>query len=323
MKIILFLIVILLGVCPVKGQVFYRGLERMCWTNSKGKIECYDSPRKWYHENTILIERDSIFIYKVPVRIAKGKKLYSASDGAFFYDYGVIKKEGLYKVAHLTRHNCEYCGKIITIDSLTGFRYPVPSLSTLELKFEQNGINIKGVVYKKIKVPSIDYFFPAKSSFYLDSNSIYRPNPVGQYRLISQGIKSFLRTKELKLDGDTLRICLDRFEVFEKDKLIETLNPNLLKIDTTGIIFKYYSRSQVDTLVKYSKKPIRVIMVEDITEYWKAARISFIYKIFLPQSVHGFSEREYNNTFGYTKIGQSYKHIGRLPENSWARIDKK
>ena len=65
----------------------------MCWTNQNGKIECYDSPRKWYHLNKILIDKDSIFLYKLPVMIDKRDTIYSASDGAFYYYFGVISEE--------------------------------------------------------------------------------------------------------------------------------------------------------------------------------------------------------------------------------------
>ncbi len=322
MKNILLLILTTVTLNLVHGQTFYRGLERMCWKNSAGKVECYDEPRKWYHENTILIEKDSIFIYKTPLHIVKGKKLYSASDGAFYYYYGIIKNIDTSRVAYLTSYNCDYCARQVRIDTVTGYQYPVPVLDTLKIKLTDNKIEIGKIIYNKLKLGKAD-FFPSKSLFYLDSNSISRRNPKGQYKLISQGIKNFLQTKDLKLDNDTLRICVDRFDDFEENNLIETLDQMLIKIDSSNLILKFYTNRQLKELQDNLSKPIRVIKINDIVDYWKAARISLTYKIILPNNIHNFSEREYNNLFEYSKVGQSYELIDSLPENSWELVERK
>lgn len=322
MKNILLLILTTVTLNSLHGQTFYRGLERMCWKNSKGKVECYDEPRKWYHENTILIENDSIFIYKTPLHIVKGKKLYSASDGAFYYYYGIIKNIDTSKVAYLTSYNCDYCARQVRIDTVTGYQYPVPVFDTLKIKMTDNKIEIGENIYNKLKLEKTE-FFPSKSLFYLDSNSISRRNPKGQYKLISQGIKNFLQTKDLKLDNDTLRICVDRFDDYEENNLIETLDEKLINIEGSNLVLKFYTNRELKELQRLLKKPIRVIKITDIIEYLNAARISLTYKIILPDKINNFSEREYNNIFEYKKVGQNYELIGNIPENSWGLIERK
>lgn len=294
----------------------------MCWKNKKGQIECYDSPRKWYHLNTILIDNDSIFLYKVPVRIDKNDTIYSASDGAFYYYYGVIKQVDTSQIAYLTSHNCDYCGTMIREDSASGFNFPIPRLDTLRVAKGNNILTIGKTVYKPLKLTK-EFYFPAKTMFYFDSNSISRRDPKGQYGLISQGIKNFLQTKQLKLDKDTLRVCIERYEFFEQKNLIETLIADSFKIDTTNIHFDFLTRNQLRTKSKRENKVIRYIEINEIIDYWKAARIELTYKIIVPKSIHKFSEREYNNSFEYLKVGQKYDLIGEPPENSWGLIEQK
>lgn len=322
MKIIILIVISIFSFNLVNGQTYYRGLERMCWKNSKGKLECYDEARKWYHENTIMIENDSIFIYKSPLHISKGRKLYSASDGAYYYYFGIIKNFDSSSFAYLTNYNCDYCLKKMRIDTATGFQYPVPILDTLKIKLTDSKIQIGSNIYKKLELEKND-FFPSKSFFYFDSNSITRQNPKGQYKLISQGIKNFLETKELKLDNDTLRICVDRYYNYNENNLIEILDKNKIKIDSSNLILKFYTNKQLNELKEYSNKPIRIIIIDDIVDHWKTARISLTYKIILTKNTHDFSEREFNNSFHYNKVGQSYLLIGELPVNMWGLIQKK
>ncbi len=133
------------------------------------------------------------------------------------------------------------------------------------------------------------------------------------------GIKNFLQTGELKLDDDTLRICIDRIE---DDAIIETLAPENLGIDTSGIIFKFYTRIELKNLTTSLNRPIRYVEVGQIIDYWKAARISLKYVISLPKSIRGFSERQYNNLFEYNKVGQKYLLVDELPENSWQLVTR-
>jgi len=315
--------IFLIGLSTLKlfAQVengFYKGLERMCWTTDKGKVHCYDAPRKWYHENLLLIEKDSFFIYKVPVQMVGKKKVYSASDGAFYYYFGTTQQTDTGTIVSLTMNNCDYCGHRVKIDTTTGFMYPVAKVENYKLANVSKGIKIGDVVY--YRTAQKENYFPGKQIFYFDSNSIYRHDPIRQYKLISTGVKNFLQTKELKLDNDTLRICIDRII---DDSIAETLNPANLKIDTRGIIFSYYSRNELKNLTANSKEPIRYIEVGKIIDYWKAARVSLKYVIALPKNIHNFSERQFGNLFEYNKVGLEYLLADKLPENNWELIEQK
>lgn len=321
MKIIITILLIVLTSFRLFSQVesgSYKGLERMCWTNNKGKVHCYDAPRKWFYENSLFIDKDTFFIYKVPVEVVGNKKIYSASDGGFYYYYGTIKQTDTGSILNLVMHNCDYCGREMKTDSITGFNYPVSKIENYKLTKITKGIKIGNVIY--YKALQKDKYFPAKEMFYYDSNNISRRDPVGQYKLISTGIKNFLQTKELKLDKDTLRICIDRIN---DNEIVETLNPDNLKIDTSGIIIKYYSQKELKKLTTILKRPVRYIEVGQIIDYWKSARVSFEYVISLPKNVHKFSERQFGNLFEYNKVGTAYLLVDKLPENSWGLIEQK
>jgi hypothetical protein len=296
------------------SQSVYTGLERMCWINDKGKLECYDAPRKWYHLNTLLIENDSLFIYKVPVKIEKKDTLYSASDGAFYYYYGKFQQYDTNTIAILTMHNCDYCGRQVRIDSITGFMFPIPKIDTLKVIKRTNELVIGNVTYRNDNKQK-DYF-PDKNMFYLDSNSIYRVNPKEQYTLISEGIKNFLQSQELKLDNNTLIISLDRVD---REMKIETLNPEFINIDTLGLTFKYYTFNELDSLVNFKKQVVRYVEIGEIIDYWSAARISLTYKILLTKEITNFKERKYNSLFEYKKNGTKYILIDDN-QNGWELI---
>ncbi|NVO85301.1 hypothetical protein [Hymenobacter terrestris] len=55
-----------------------------------------DTTDRWFHENTLTIRADSVFIDKVPVsfggHMTKGSKQYSASDGGFYTYRGKIRR---------------------------------------------------------------------------------------------------------------------------------------------------------------------------------------------------------------------------------------
>jgi len=321
MKIIITIFLIGLFTLKSFSQVeiaLYKGFERMCWTNDKGKIECYDAPRKWYHENLLLIDKDSLFIYKVPVQIVGKKKIYSASDGAFYYYFGTVTQTETGTIVSLTMNNCDYCGHRVKIDTATGFMYPVAKVETYKLTKSADVLKIGNVLYNK--TTGKEDYFPPKQMFYFDSNSIYRQDPKQQYKLISVGIKNFLQTKDLKLDNDTLRVCIDRVN---DDSIIETLDPAKIKIDTTAFTVIYYTQSELIRLTVDSGKPIRYIEIGQIIDYWKAARISFKYIISLPKSVHNFSERQFSNMFEYNKVGTEYVLTDELPENDWGLVEQK
>ncbi len=127
----------------------YKGLERMRWTDEKGNAHYYDAPRKWYHENLLLVDNDSFFMYKVPVQIIGKQKKYSPSDGAFYYYYGVTQQTDTGTIVSLTMNNCDYCGHEIRIDTTTGYMYPVAKVENYKLSKSANGIKIGGVVYSR------------------------------------------------------------------------------------------------------------------------------------------------------------------------------
>ncbi len=314
-----FITIFLFGLSSITifSQSIYTGLERMCWINDKGKLDCYDAPRKWYHLNKLLIENDSLFIYKVPVQIEKKDTLYSASDGAFYYCYGKFQQIDTNTVAILTMYNCDYCGRQVKIDSITGFMFPIPKIDTFKVTKRTNELVLGNVTYT-IDNKQKDYF-PDKQMFYLDSNSIYRVNPKEQYGLISKGIKNFLQTQEFKLENDTLIISLDRVD--SKTKL-ETLNPAYFNIDTLGVIFKYCTLLELDSLANNKKQVIRYIDIGEIIDYWSAARISLTYRILLPKEISNFKERQYNNLFEYKKNGANYTLIGDNNQNGWELIEQ-
>lgn len=317
-----FVFIFLVTVLPSTAQTYYQGLERMCWVNKNGKIECYDPPHKWYHLNTVLVDKDSIFLYKIPVVIEKKDTSYSASDGAFYYHYGIIQQTDTGRIAYLTRYNCDYCGQMVREDTVTGFLYHLPKFDTLSITKNANGFTMGKTVYKPVK-PQKDFYFPPKNLFYFDSNSISRREPKGQYGLIAQGIKNFLQTKQLKLDKDTLLICTQRYEPLEETNLIETLVADSFHIDTTGIQFVFLTKKQLQEKSKKENKVIRYIEIDGIIDYWKAARIELSYEIIVPKSIHKFHEYEYFNSFSYHKIGQQYVLKGNLPENGWGLVEQK
>lgn len=295
----------------------YKGLERISWTDENGKVHYYDAPRKWYHENLLLVDNDSFFIYKAPVKMVGNQKKYSVSDGAFYYYYGAVKQTDTGAIVSLTMNNCDYCGHEVRVDTATGFMYPVARIENYRLSKLANGIKIGNVVYRK-EVKRSAKGFP-REMFYYDSNSIYRRDPKEQYKLISTAIKNFLQTKDLKPDNDTFRISLERFS---NGSFIETLDPAGIRIDTAGIVFCFYTQNDLKKLVANSTRPVRYIEVGEIIDYWKAARVSLKYAIALPKTIHHFSDREYRNLFEYNKVGTGYMLKGELPENGWGLVEQ-
>ena len=84
----------------------------------------------------------------------------------------------------------------------------------------------------------------------------------------------------------------------------------------------FFTRNQLRTKSEQENKVIRYIEINEIIDYWKAARIELTYKIIVPKSIHKFSEKEYNNSFEYYKVGQRYELVREIPENSWGLIEQ-
>lgn len=94
----------------------YIGYEEMIIIDDKsGKWinygEAIDSSYKWYHENTMVIRNDSVFLSKDAISIKGKDKLYSASDGSFYYYNGIIRKENDSLFLFLKLDHCDYCVK--------------------------------------------------------------------------------------------------------------------------------------------------------------------------------------------------------------------
>ncbi len=138
----------------------YKGLERICWINESGELECYDAPKKWYYESSLLIDKDSFFIYKVPVQIVGKKKIYSAADGGFYYYFGKTQQTDTGTIVKLIMNNCDYCAHSIEVDTVTGFMFPVAKVESYKVTAIPNGVRLGNVSYYRNTVKN-DYF-PAR-----------------------------------------------------------------------------------------------------------------------------------------------------------------
>lgn len=84
----------------------YVGMESMGTSNND--VTPDDTTDQWYHENTLTIRGDSVFLQGVPVAIKDGQKSYSASDGGFYEFKGIISRNGDSTVANLLMTNHDY-----------------------------------------------------------------------------------------------------------------------------------------------------------------------------------------------------------------------
>jgi hypothetical protein len=68
-----------------------------------------DSTDRWYHENTITVKADSLFLESVPVVFYKNQpKAYSSSDGGFYSYKGKLYRQGNQAIAKLLLTNHDY-----------------------------------------------------------------------------------------------------------------------------------------------------------------------------------------------------------------------
>jgi hypothetical protein len=296
---------------------YYIGYERMCWKNSKGKKECYDAPRKWYHKNNLLINNDSIFIYKEPIHINKKDTLYSASDGAFFYFAGKILKNNDQYFATLLMTNCDYCARKVVIDSITGYVTPVTDTFTYQLANVKTDLVINNVAYKLQKNDS----FPIPRQFFHQFFTIkdlsYRRNPLQQYDLINQCLKDFLNQDTLDF-CDTNIVCLDRYEFDDK---IETFDKNLLNKTFNKYIVDYLSLKDIFSKSEILSKPVRFIQIGEIYDTKVSTRISLNYKNYIPSKVINFQDKDYRYEYYYDKKVNEYKFREGV-QTGWSLIKK-
>jgi hypothetical protein len=314
MKPFLFLLLaqtIAAGLYAQLSNGLYIGLEKMS-NLSPGQNA------RWYHENFLLVDNDSIFLYKSPIQIIKKRKIYSASDGGFYYYYGESARTDSGMIVRLTRHYCDYCAMPIRMDTAMGFMYPIAKTETYKIDGNADGFSMGKVIYHRSTTDVSR--FPPRKYFYPDSNSIYRVDPKGQYQLISTGIKDFLATGSLRLDKDTLRVCLDRMRF---DSIVETLDSSRIHLDSPGIVLRFYSRDGLKKVTERSTKPLRYVEVGEIIDYWKAARVSLTYIISLPKTIHDFSERQYAILLEYNKMGTRYIPAGDTTPSGWQLVEQK
>jgi hypothetical protein len=69
-----------------------------------------DENDQWYYESRLTIEGTSVTLEQSPFHIKDGDKIYSASDGGFFYYQGTVVRTGDKYHILLDMTNCDYCG---------------------------------------------------------------------------------------------------------------------------------------------------------------------------------------------------------------------
>lgn len=319
MKIISFILLIFLSIKTFSqiADGYYIGYERMCWINSKGKKECYDAPRKWYHKNNLLIDNDSIFIYKEPIHISKKDTLYSASDGAFFYFAGKIFNNDDYDYTTLLMTNCVYCARKIIVDSITGYITPVTDTFTYQLAKVKSDLVINNVTYKIQKNDSFPIPRQYFNQFFSIQDLSYRRNPLQQYDLINQCLKDFL-SQDTVFSPDTVIVCLDRFEYEDK---IESLDKKLLNNTCNKYIIDYLSFNDISSKSEGLRKPIRFIQIGEIYDTKVSTRISLSHKFYIPSKAINFQDKDYRYEYYYEK--NDIEYIFREGEQTgWSLITK-
>jgi len=153
---LLFLLIVSLTGNTQNLTGYYIGKERLEMSVDYGSDKGIKKERKWFHLNHILIENDTIYIYKEPVRLIKGDTIHSASDGAFFYYYGIMHYEGGNPTAEIKLTNCDYCAWPIANDTINS-----------NIRFYKVKIHPKYLIINKIK-----YNLESKRKFPFDKKGI-------------------------------------------------------------------------------------------------------------------------------------------------------
>jgi hypothetical protein len=142
---------------------YYKGLERMCYENEKGSIECYDPLNKWFFINHLFFDKDSAFLYQSPVIINNVDTVYSVSDGGFYYYAGKVTHEHEKAIVKFTLTNCDYCGWPIIVDTLTNTYIYAPVKKEFQISNVNDSLVINRVHYKRI----MDKVFPQNTRSFL------------------------------------------------------------------------------------------------------------------------------------------------------------
>jgi len=109
------------------------------------EIKDYEPGKKWFHENSLLINDNGAVLDKVPLEIVKGRKQYSASDGGFItYRGRFFRRDGHLFVA-LRPFDSDY------IIFPTGGCEPYSKVATFAVDVKSCGIEIDGVLYRTTK----------------------------------------------------------------------------------------------------------------------------------------------------------------------------
>jgi hypothetical protein len=113
---------------PILKPGRYVGMDYM----GKNDVTPDDSTDRWYHENTLVVKADSLFLESVPVVFYKNQpKAYSSSDGGFYSYKGEVYRRGNQLVAKLLLTNHDYI--------LTPLAIPdsMKSQAALKISFEE------------------------------------------------------------------------------------------------------------------------------------------------------------------------------------------
>lgn len=116
-----FLLFSIFGCSQTSKEKLFVGYEPIMWNkdiNGKETNEDFENPnKKWFHKNLLKINKDSVYLDRVPISKIGKKTLHSASDGGFYYYSGIVKTENGQKVIELTEISCDYCPELVSENS--------------------------------------------------------------------------------------------------------------------------------------------------------------------------------------------------------------
>lgn len=96
----------------------YIGTEKLCRSVTKidscDNSDSHNPKRKWYHQNTLKIKGDSVFLDQRPISVYRNDTSYSASDGGFFYYRGIWTKisDSTFSI-DLIEIFCDHCPELV------------------------------------------------------------------------------------------------------------------------------------------------------------------------------------------------------------------
>jgi hypothetical protein len=174
--IIFFLIFVSINIHSQIKNGRYIGLE---------KINIIDNNGQWYHQNTLSIRNDSVYLYKVPICITKKDTIYSAADYGFYYYAGLITKRVNKNYISIFQTDCDYCITEIFDDSLK---------TTIQQ-------------YKD----TITYRLFHKGNYLIFNNVKYKYNPSESYLINNMDFKNlFIRIKKEAVNPDIYEVIDDK-----------------------------------------------------------------------------------------------------------------